>query len=321
VGIVLADPVLWLLGAGGFLARGGFLVLALPIWTLPSAVEISTLLGPDALAADGLGQRGTAMALIAAGSTLLLIFAALCVSAVVEIASWQRLVTHADWGDGVAQRSRPPASRRSQVVLVLDLVGAGLACLLPALIAAVIAIAAVVHAVWGEIVLPGPLEVPLLVRVAVRAAPTLALVAIALVVGDVLHAVAARRVLVAFDDPGAAPGRPVLRALRHVLRHPARSFGRAVCCWLITALAVLPALAATSVCWLFLRATYRTGGPGSLGDAAMLAAATVLFVGVWCTTLLLGGLASALRAALWTASARSVPARVEDSPGHGGRDG
>ena len=316
VAVVLGDPVLWLLGAGGFLARGGFLVLALPIWTLPSAVEISTLLGPDALGVGGLGQRGTALALIAAGTTLLVIFAALSVSAVVELASWQRLRAHADWRDGAAEVARRPVSRRSRVVLVLDLVGAGLACLLPALIAAVVAIAAVVHAVWGEIVLPGPLEVPLLVRVAVRAAPALALVAVALVVGDVLHAVASRRVLAGFNDPDAAPGRPVLRALRHVVRHPARSLANAALAWLITASAVLPALAATAVCWMFLRATYRTGGSSGLGDTATLFGATVLFVSVWCTTLLLAGLASALRAALWTASAPSLGARA-DTPAPG----
>src|SRR3989304_449023 len=71
--VVVAEPSLWLLGSAGFLVRGGLVLLALPIVTLPSPGGITTLLGPAVVNTGRL--EGPLLAAVAAG---LLLAAGLC---------------------------------------------------------------------------------------------------------------------------------------------------------------------------------------------------------------------------------------------------
>lgn len=309
---VVADPGLWLLGAAGFLVRGGFLLLALPIWTLPGVIEITTIVGPDAIGPGGLAGRGTVLALVAAGGALAILFAALVAGAAIETAAWDRLargeaaeVLDADVG--------LPAGRAARVGLVLDLAGVGLACLVPALLAAAVAVVAIVQAIYAEIIVPGSLAIPLPVRIATRAAPALALVAAGLVVGELLHGVASRRVLRGAASSRGLTGRPVLAAIAEVVRRPASVLFAAAAGWVVAAAAALLALASILICWSFVRAAYVDAAPLDGGDAPGLLAATAVFVAVWLAALLLCGVASAIRAALWSARLPQVSRRAADA--------
>jgi hypothetical protein len=303
---VVGDPQLWLLGAAGFLVRGGFLALAVPIWTLPTVIELTTLLGPDAIGPGGLTGRGVTVGLLAGAIVLAVVFAAVLTSAAIEIASWRRL--HVDAESGVAPA---PADPRSTGRIVLALAGIALACLVPALAAFAIATAAIVDAARTEILLPGSLAVPLELRIVQRAAPAVALVALGLVIGELLHGIASRRVL-----RGLRPARDLgLRADRGGLREAVgRSVGAiatATAGWLIWSAAAVPALASTAICWTFVRGAYRDAGRLATDDVPLLVGATILFVAVWLIALVFCGFASALRAGLWTA--RALTARITTS--------
>jgi hypothetical protein len=75
----VSDPGAWPIGILGFLVRGGVVVLALPILTLPSPVGVGTILGPAVISTgriegplrDLLIVATTAFAVIVAMAVLL----------------------------------------------------------------------------------------------------------------------------------------------------------------------------------------------------------------------------------------------------------
>ena len=71
----VSDPGAWPLGMLGFLVRGGFVVLALPILTLPSPVGLATLLGPAVISTGRLDGPLLAL-LVGSGLTMLAIVGA-----------------------------------------------------------------------------------------------------------------------------------------------------------------------------------------------------------------------------------------------------
>jgi hypothetical protein len=76
--------------------------------------------------------------------------------------------------------------------------------------------------------------------------------------------------------------------------------------WLLAVAVLAPAMIAVLIAWAGARDAYLSGALIDLErvDATVIAiGATLLFVAVWAGTLLLGGVVSALRAALWTGSA------------------
>ena len=80
----------------------------------------------------------------------------------------------------------------------------------------------------------------------------------------------------------------------------------AVSGWLLALAVLAPAMIAVLIAWSGARDAYLAGALSNferLAAAAMAVGATLLFVAVWTGTLLLGGVVSALRAALWTGSA------------------
>jgi hypothetical protein len=295
-------------------------------------IELTTLLGPDAIGPGGLTGRGTQIGLLAGVILLVVLFAAVVASAVVETASWRRLRAEADWaalvradgagsegagsddsrseGTGSAMArpavAEPPERARSTGRIVLALAGVALACLIPALVAAAIAMASIVDAARTEILLPGSLVVPLEVRIAQRAAPAVAFVGLGLVIGELLHGIASRRVLSgapAADDLG---GRPASDRIREALQRSVGAIATSAAGWLVWSAAAVPAVAATAICWTFVRAAYRDAGRLSTEDGPLLVGATVLFVAVWLIALVVCGFASAVRAGLWTARAQPV---------------
>jgi hypothetical protein len=149
-----------------------------------------------------------------------------------------------------------------------------------------------------EILLPGDLAVPLPLRAAAGAAWPLTLLVAALVLAEALNGVLSRRVLLRGVE-GAEPWRPLGRRLLGAV-------ATAVTGWLLAGAVLAPATIAVLIAWAGARDAYLTG---ALTDLERVAAAvtaigaTLLFVAVWTGTLLLGGVVSALRAALWTGNA------------------
>lgn len=299
--VVLGEPRLWLLGTAGFVLRGGWLLLGLPIWAIPSPVGLSTLLGPDAFTAAGPGTD--LVAKVFAGTLLIIGLVGLSAlgAAWVELRAFERFVRDPETAAlRGGRRAGQPAGGRAR--LVLELLGIEATAFLPAAFAIVAALAAMAGAIRDEYLFPTSYEVPLLARVAIGNAPLLLIAASLLLAGD-LAAASTSRGLLAARFGLAERGGTLDATLRLVASRPGWLVRSAVAAWAATLVLVLPALAAVLIAWGGVRPHFLAPPPPSeLGLVAGWAVVTVLFIALWLASILLGGLASAFRAALWSAA-------------------
>ena len=288
VGVVLRDPRLWLLGAIGFLARGGLIVLTLAVTVLPGPVELSTIVGPDLLSGSGLSAHLTSIVVAVIAVVVTLIVAGLIASAVAETLAFDRFVR----GTGVvASGSFQPRARPSLGRLVLALTSLRALVLVPAGLAIAASTARIVEVGAQEIIVPTASGDPFVLRVIAGAQMPLMLVAAAVVGAEVAASALARPMLRrAYRLPG--PRRGPVATLASVL-------STAFLAWLLLLAALVPMLFLTSGAWDGVREALLS----SAGEVAPAAAAlrTLSFTAVFLLTLLVAGLASAVRGALWDA--------------------
>jgi hypothetical protein len=307
--VVFADPRLWLIGAAAFLLRGGWLLLVLPIWVLPSPVAISSLLGPDAVGPAGPSLRAVTIALATALGMLVIAAAAAIGGALADLVALERFIEDPETAAIRSDRTGRQLGTRQRLLLALEAAGIQATMLLPAAIVFVYLVVVVVDAVTLEFLVPGSLAIPLAIRVASAVAGPLALLVVLVVGGDLLATVISRRLMarrlgVLRAEPGlTAPG-PVASGIAQLVRHPGSMLATAALAWLITIALLAPALGAVVVAWGGARAMFlaqpREPDPAFIAAWAVV---TVLFVALWCAALLLAGVASAARAALWSAQA------------------
>jgi hypothetical protein len=309
--VVFGDPRLWLVGAAAFLLRGGWLLLALPIWVLPSPVAVSSLLGPDAVGPAGPSLRAVTVALAVALGLLVTAAAAIVGGAFADLVSLEHFIDDPETAAIRSDRSGRRLTTRHRVHLVLEVAGIQTAMLLPAAVVFVVLVVSLVDAVTLEFLVPGSLAVPLAIRLVSAVAGPLALLAALVVAGDLIATVVSRRLMARRlgvlqaekrADPGRRPAGPVASGLGQLARHPGSTLATAVLAWLITLALLAPALGAVVVAWGGTRSMFLAQ-PARIdpGFIAAWGVVTVLFVGLWCAALLLAGVASAVRAALWSA--------------------
>lgn len=295
---VIAEPSLWLLGSAGFLVRGGVALLALPILTLPSPVGIATLLGPAVVNSGRLEGPLLAAVVGALAFIGILCVGGLIAGAWIEIALFESFMgdpeTAALRADRVASAGLPPLAA---------LVGVEVVALLPVLAAAYATVGAIVEAVRAEILLPGDLAVPLPVRAAAEAAGPLLLLAASLVLAEALNGALSRRVLLGRRVP-AFPVRRARSAGRHVLGTVATS----VAGWLLAIAVLVPTMVLLLITWAGANEALLNAALADLelgAPTVVSIAASLLFVAAWLGAIVLGGILSALRGALWTGHALS----------------
>lgn len=304
--VVVGDPGLWLLGLLGFAARGGLLLLALPIVTIPGPVLLSIVFRDQVTSANGL-----------AGSPWLVLSGALAVAGIIlfgvlaaawaEVHAFERTVADPETEAlrrGRAARPMEPGERASLVLWVAAIFAAGL---VPILLMALVAGDRLGHALVTEAESPSSVAVPLVLRVIDGARLELALCLVVALIMEVLVSLGSRRLLaVRFglspDDAAVTTeGRTALAGAARLVRQPARSLRVALLCWCVTLVGVGLALVAIEVAWTNARDVLL-----SLADTTqpivLLAALLELgvFCAVWLAGLLLVGVASAMRTALWT---------------------
>lgn len=276
--VVLEDPRTWLLALAGFLARGGIVLLLLPVIVLPTATGIGNAIGPDlaALVFGGLSPRLIAAAVLAAVVVTGWLLGGGIAAAETEL----ELVGFALRSDeGRVDEAVEPRATAGRLLL------ARLLCHLPLLVAAGFGIARLVAATYAELIRPGDLAVPVAIRV-VQAEPEVLLAfLLAWLLGEAVGAVAARRL--------AAAGGPILRAvlwsLRRVVTSPG-TLGSFLVPLVVSAAVLVPALVAASVTWRSAQRILRAGD-----DPVLLVAGIALFVVVWGSALLMSGLMAAWR--------------------------
>ncbi|MGH2407044.1 MAG: hypothetical protein ACRDF7_03045 [Candidatus Limnocylindrales bacterium] len=286
-GSVLADPGAWLLGTAAFVVRGGIVLLVAPIWTAPSPVGIAVLIGPRIIDTERLTGAALVSAYIGAAALVVLLVGAVLASAWLEAAAFDRVLR-----DKLHHDDRPGRLRRLAAVQALALV--------PVALAALVAAAPIADAVRAEILMPTDLSMPLVLRAARAATEPLAILVASIVLAEALNGWLSRRVL--WSTAGGIRSTSPVGALRAA----ASTVSASVTGWLLAGVVLSPAVGAVVVAWDGLRRAWLDGAPFDPARSAAdigVALATVLFVAVWVAALLLGGIVSALRGALWTARA------------------
>lgn len=303
----LARPAWWALALAAFLVRGGFILILLPIVSLPTTAAVATMAAPT-VEALVLGRTTVQGVLVVA---VVLILAVAVLAAAALAGSWLDLaLVREAAADEDVELGRSPVHASVREALALRLTAH-----LPTVIALGYAIARIVSVAYAELTAPGDSTVPVVSRVLDRTPDAVLAVVITWLAGEVIGSLAARRA--AF---GAHPRPALLASVRQVA-----SLRGLATLGLTTVVLVgvwAPFLFAASRAWEHLRAYLLDGA-----DAVQLAAALVLLSSTWVLGLAVAGAALAWRATAWTAElARPVviepsvvagPSEIASEAAHG----
>ena len=307
VATVVGDPATWLLALLGFAARGGTLVLALPILTLPSPVLLSLLFRGEL---GGVGRDDIRLVSTAIGLAIsALAIGGVILSAYADVSLADRVVHDPETDDlrlGRAPRRLDPPAYRSLVWWVASVQAVAL---LPVVLVLTMLAGRAVDAITDELVTPSSTDLPLVLRALPPIAGPALLALLTIVIVSTLSSLATRRLmasawgLLPYGPVRASPWRLAVGALRRILVAPGRVIATAVAGWLILCAAMLVAGGASAIAWQGAR-DVLVGGT-TPDPAAMVVSVIILglFSAVWLGGLALVGCAAAIRSALWLVDA------------------
>lgn len=282
----LGRPSWWAVALAAFLVRGGFLLLLLPIVSLPTTAALITAVAPT-LETLYLGRHtveGALLAIAVIGTVLAGLAAAGLAGSWLDLA----LVREAALDEDVELGWAPS---HASVVQAFAL---RLTAHLPTAIALGYALVQLVTIAYQELTAPDSTDMPVAVRVLARAPDAVLALVLAWLAGETIGALAARRAWA-----GASSPRALAASLRQLLG--ARGLATLGLTIAILVAVWVPFLLAAEGAWQHLR--------GRLLDGAAtpdLAAALLLLATTWVLGLAVMGAALAWRATAWTAE---VPPR------------
>jgi len=295
----LERPDHWVVSLAGFLARGGVLLFLLPITVLPTPAGLQADLSP-LLVPLVFGQLSPGLVLLGAA---LVGLAALWVVVGGLVGAWADRLVALDLASGAA----PPPDRRGRVVPLVC--AARLLAHLPLGLALAWGAVPIAQSAYDELVTPFEVVTPLVVRIVSTVPGALAVVLLTWLLGEAAGGLAAREV--------ALGGRSVvdatLRGWLALARRPIAGVATTGLGTLMVLLAVAPALVAAGVAWGSARYLLFSDVSGP-----ELALALLAFVSLWLGGLVLAGMATTFRAALWTGEwLRQRPQPALRGPRHG----
>jgi hypothetical protein len=309
--LALAWPRAWPLALATFLLRGGILAVLAPIVVLPSAVALSNVLTPllSTVVFHGFASIVLPLVLVALAALLWLCGGGL-VAAAAEAEQVRAIAADDEaWPAGRPARDLAPAEHPAWRVLTVRLIAH-----LPLLLALSWGAIRIVSVTYRELTVPSDVAVAIVLRVARGAPDAVAVVVGAWLVGETVGAIAARRVILLGERVPRALGRA---ALRH-LRHPLRSVVLAAVPLVAVLFILLGVGLAGAATWDALRAALSFGHD-PLAVLALLVTLVALFIG----GLLLIGVISAWRAAVWTVELAGTFGGASydpEGPWHAGND-
>lgn len=303
--LTIRRPRLWIFALVAFLARGGLVVLVLPIVVAPTFVGLANFVGPASVSAEGPGPRLVALVALGVAGGLALAVAGTLVAAAAEVALHRATFAAAE-AASVAIPSVAILSRGAAVVADLVAVptaGAGtqravarvatlrLLLLVPVAAVAAVAVPAWIAVAYRELTLPSDVAAPLAARVLAGAPAASVAVLGAWLAAEVVGGFAARRaVLLDATLPRALAG-----GLLDPFRAPLGTALTVAAALAVTLVVLAPAWWAVGVAWDAARHVLagRTDVPAAFGVALVLAAA-------WLAILVLAAIAAAWRATIVT---------------------
>jgi hypothetical protein len=295
--VTLATPPTWPLALAAFLIRGGIILLVIPIVVVPTPVGLGNAFGPT-LTAIALGQLPLE-ALVGAGLTGLAIVAWLFgggwLAAALE-AEGARMVAAdvgAAGGRGGAAGAGPGAARAAGAggsvagrILAVRLVAA-----IPLVLVVAWASFRLVLTTYIELTAPRDVTTPIVLRVLAATPEVVIAIVLAWMAGEIIGAIAARRIVLAGDGIRRA----LVAAVGECLRQPLSVLGRFWIPTLVLGLLIVPSAAASAAAWSATGDALADGG-----DPLRILISVVALVVVFAVGLILLGVVCAWRAAIWT---------------------
>jgi hypothetical protein len=284
----LARPATWPLSLSAFLLRGGFLLVLAPIVVLPSAVALSNVVAPVVTTIALRGVAPIALPLTAlAGAVLLWLVGGGLLASAVESDLIRRLPEEDEaWPDG-----RPVLASEAADGAVWRVLAVRLVAHLPSVLAVSWGAIRIVTVAYRELTAPSDVAVALVLRIFGGAPDAVAILLVAWVFGETLGSLAVRRVVMLGDRVPGALG----RALVWLVRRPIRCAALALLPLVPHVLVLVLVGVAGSAAWSALRGALALGG-----DPLATLGLLVALVAVFAAGLLLIGVVSAWRAAIWT---------------------
>jgi hypothetical protein len=299
---VLERPSTWAFALVGFLVRGGWLIVLAPIVVLPTAVGIANVMAP--LLEDIAFGRNTENVVRSGGAALVVVLAWLFVggllAAATEIETVRRTAASAELGR-VRAASHSGGTGRVFVVRVV--------ALFPLIVALAWAAFRFVGVGYREFTNPSDVALPVAARILIGAPDAGLGILAGWLFGEIVGGTAARRIALAGDGVGSALGGGV-RVFR---ARPGRSIALAALSALVLVLVLTITAIASGTAWDALRGALAEGD-ASIATSLIL----VLFVGLFAGALVLIGLVTAWRSAVWTAEVLSEHGSAMDGTFGGG---
>jgi hypothetical protein len=298
-------PRLWAYALAAFLARGGVVVLALPIVVLPTFIGIANVVGPASVSAAGPSPRLVGLIVACAAAVATLVVVGTLVAAAAETALHRATVTPdadtpstPDRSDPSPMAGSPPGSMRRAVARVAAL---RLLLLVPVAAVTVVAVPAWIGVAYRELTLPSDVATPLVLRVVAGAPAASVAVLLAWLATEVVGGFATRRAVLL----GASVPRALADGGVDPLRAPVGTVLTVAVALVLSVGLLLPAVWAVGAAW----DAARRALVGEVDPIAALVVALAL-AAAWTVALLLAGIAAAARASLATAELlRRGPAR------------
>jgi hypothetical protein len=297
-------PWLWAYALVAFLARGGILLLTIPIVVLPTFLGIAAWVGPVSVTPEGPTPRLVALVMIGFAVGVVAAVAGTVVAAAAETTLLRATVAE-DGGDpGFMAVAAPAGLQRGTIRIV----AVRLALLLPVAVVIGLAVPAWVAAAYRELTLPSDVATPLLARVLAGAPVASTAVAAVWLAAEVVGGFATRRAVL-LDTPA---WRALVGGFVDPVRAPLGTLLTVVAALAVSVAALLPAGWAAAAAWDAARRVLA-------GEASAIAALAVA-LGValaWLAALLVAGIVGAWRGVLMTAELlRRRPTRSRREPGH-----
>jgi hypothetical protein len=303
--VTLARPATWALALATFLVRGGFLLVLAPIVVLPTAVELGNLMAPvlTTLLFRGVTPLVALLQVVGGAAFMIWLLVGGLLAAAAETEVVRRVAADDEvWLPGERSRLAPATHPTRRVLLVR------LAAYLPLLLVALpLSSYRFVLVGYDELTSPSAGGLPLAIRIALGASDAVALLVVTWLLGEMVGALAARRVVLAGDGARRALG----WAIGRLARRPVRNLALSVVPLVPLAVVLVIVGTAGSATWDALRAALSIGG-----DRLLALLLLMVLVALFAGGLLLIGVASAFRAAVWTVDvAGTFGATVHDPEG------
>jgi hypothetical protein len=277
----LARPDWWAMALAAFLVRGGFVLVVLPLVSLPSVAAIAAVVAPVVESLVIGGQ--TVEAVVIGAVALAIVLAAL--AALGLAGAWFDLeLSREVAGDDELELAWAPVRGSARQAFAIRLFAH-----VPTALALTYGAARIVAVAYDELISPGDATVPVVARVFERTPEAVILVVLAWLVGETVGALAVRRV-----TAGASLGSALLVSVRQLV-HPRGLATVGLTSVVLVGIGV-PFLVAAGRTWEHVRAYLLDGA-----DIVPLAAALVLLVATWILGLSILGAGLAWRASAWSA--------------------